>query len=79
MDSKDIKATSLSIHITGLVQGVGFRPFIYRLAQTNNLKGWVENRNDGVHIQVEGNQDLIDRFINSIQHEAPIASNITSI
>ena len=44
---------SKQIKITGLVQGVGFRPFIYRLAHQHQIKGWVENRNDGVLIEVE--------------------------
>ena len=40
------------INIKGQVQGVGFRPFIYRLAQKMNLNGWVKNTADGVHIEV---------------------------
>ncbi len=67
------------IHIKGLVQGVGFRPFIYKLAMKHNLHGSVENRNDGVHIKANGNKETIDKFINSISSEAPLASNIISI
>ncbi len=67
------------IHIKGLVQGVGFRPFIYVLAHRFKLNGWVENRNDGVIIEIEGEKDIINDFITAISDEAPIASNIFSI
>lgn len=67
------------IHISGLVQGVGFRPFIYRLAIQFQLKGWVENRNDGVFIKAEANHHKLKLFINAIKTEKPPASNIFSI
>ncbi len=67
------------IHVKGLVQGVGFRPFIYRLAHEQQLHGWVENRNDGVVIKIEGANSNIDQFVESIRHKAPAASNIFSI
>lgn len=67
------------IHVKGLVQGVGFRPFIYRLAINFGLLGWVENRNDGVFIKVEGIQEKINNFINAIEKEAPQASNVISL
>ena len=70
---------ALRIHIKGLVQGVGFRPFIYRHANSFNLKGSVENRNDGVVIFVEGPKNNVENFLNSIKKEAPPASNINSI
>ena len=71
--------TALHIHIKGLVQGVGFRPFIYRHAKRFDLKGSVENRNDGVVIFVEGLKNNVYDFLNSIRNEAPPASNINSI
>ncbi|MBI9037411.1 MAG: carbamoyltransferase HypF [Bacteroidales bacterium] len=74
-----MNSAALKIHIKGLVQGVGFRPFIYRLANRFNLKGSVENRNDGVIIFVEGLKNNVDNFLNSIKNEAPPASNINSI
>ncbi|MCD4682250.1 MAG: carbamoyltransferase HypF, partial [Bacteroidales bacterium] len=64
------------IQVKGLVQGVGFRPFIYRIAHQFNLKGWVENRNDGVLIKVNGTDELVDQFINEIKLKSPAASNI---
>ncbi len=67
------------IYVKGLVQGVGFRPFIYRIASKHQLFGWVENNNEGVCIHIEGETDLINGFLSDVQAEAPAASNITSI
>jgi hydrogenase maturation protein HypF len=61
------------------VQGVGFRPFIYRLATEQNLKGWVENRNDGVMIKVQAEYSEVERFISLVRARAPVASSIRSI
>ena len=74
---KNIKA--YKIQVRGLVQGVGFRPFIYRIACRNNLNGWVENRNDGVIIHVEGAGGDIAKFLSDIKTEAPQASRIRSL
>ena len=49
---------SYLIQITGQVQGVGFRPFIYRLAQQKQLTGWVNNTADGVFILINQNIDI---------------------
>jgi len=76
-DTKD-NITSI-IKVTGLVQGVGFRPFIYKLARRNKLNGWVENRNDGVKILVSGKKSLIDKFILEIKELRPPASRILAI
>jgi hydrogenase maturation protein HypF len=69
---------AVKIHIKGLVQGIGFRPFIYRLAREHKVSGWVENRNDGVFIHAEGEDTLVDQFTISIPVNAPDASNIQS-
>ncbi|MCD4679639.1 MAG: carbamoyltransferase HypF [Bacteroidales bacterium] len=74
-----------NIQVKGLVQGVGFRPFIYKLALRYKLKGSVENRNDGVVIKVNNrtfkhsNNRIIEEFIQTIKEEAPLASNIVSV
>lgn len=68
-----------SIHIKGLVQGVGFRPFVYRLATRHNLSGWVENGNDGVRIYAEGRVSDMNGFITYLSLEAPAASQILEI
>lgn len=67
------------IHIKGLVQGVGFRPFVYRLAQQNNLNGWVINRNDGVIIKIEAGEQKLKHFLAQLTQEAPIASSIQHV
>ena len=71
--------TALEIHVTGIVQGVGFRPFIYRLAKRHLISGWVLNSADGVHIHAEGEENLIDDFCLAISSEAPAASRVEEI
>ena len=73
------KHITFLIQVKGLVQGVGFRPFIYRIAHQHNINGWVENRNDGVRIKVNGSKEKISEFIAEIKSQAPLASNIHSI
>lgn len=67
------------IQIHGLVQGVGFRPFIYRIAVKNNILGWVENNNEGVTIHAEGSLNQIDHFIEDIYQQLPQAASIHSL
>ena len=67
------------IHIRGLVQGVGFRPFIYRIAHRYRLNGWVENSNEGVKILARGDEANVNDFIAAIRKEAPAASHIASM
>ncbi len=67
------------ISLKGLVQGVGFRPFVYRLAHKYDLKGWVNNTNEGVVIQVEGNEMQIDSFLEELVRNPPKASAIYSV
>ena len=67
------------IWISGLVQGVGFRPFIYKLALRHELYGHVENNNRGVRIVVEGLEDDIRAFVQNIKKEAPLASSINKL
>ncbi|MFZ5857044.1 MAG: carbamoyltransferase HypF [Chloroflexota bacterium] len=61
----------LRVHITGIVQGVGFRPFVYNLATRLGLKGWVNNTSAGVDIHVEGNEDVVNSFIEKLSSEKP--------
>ncbi len=67
------------IQVRGVVQGVGFRPFAYRLAQRYALAGWVENGNDGVRIHVEGDEPALDAFASALVAEAPPAARIATI
>ncbi len=59
------------IIVRGIVQGVGFRPFIYRLANDHELKGWVLNSTEGVVIEVEGSPNRLQEFIADITLKAP--------
>jgi hydrogenase maturation protein HypF len=70
------KQSGLKIHITGIVQGVGFRPFVYGLAKRYGLNGWVRNTSAGVDIEVEGEQDGLDGFVNALRDEAPPLARI---
>ncbi|MFO8130144.1 MAG: carbamoyltransferase HypF [Bacteroidales bacterium] len=70
---------SYKIHVHGLVQGVGFRPFIYRLAREHSVSGWVENRNDGVVILAQGRNTHLTDFIHKISTEAPMASEVKNV
>ncbi|MEW6509583.1 MAG: carbamoyltransferase HypF [Bacteroidota bacterium] len=67
------------IAIRGVVQGVGFRPFIYRLAQDLGLTGWVMNTPQGVFVETEGEQEAIDRFILRVGAEKPPLASIQSL
>lgn len=66
------------IHITGQIQGVGFRPFVYRLASNFKLKGWVNNSRDGVHIEVNASKDTIADFLSQLLQQLPTAAKIES-
>ena len=62
---------------SGVVQGVGFRPFIYRLAVHHRLAGWVQNRSNGVAAEVEGPMEAIERFLTDVSRECPPHADIT--
>ena len=57
--------------ISGQVQGVGFRPFVYRIAHQHNINGWVQNRRGEVLIFAQATSENLDHFIESLLHEAP--------
>ncbi len=67
------------INIKGVVQGVGFRPFIYRLAKENRLYGWVLNSSEGVIIEVEGESKNLNLFIKNIKEKAPPMAKIDKL
>lgn len=70
---------ALLIHVTGIVQGVGFRPFVYREAKRHLVTGWVLNAADGVTIHAEGESQLLDEFVISLSEEAPAAAQVREI
>ena len=70
----DIKAKK--IFIKGIVQGVGFRPFVYSLALKNNLTGWVRNSSNGVEIEINGSPSNMETFLFFLQNAPPALSRI---
>ncbi|MDY7079997.1 MAG: carbamoyltransferase HypF [Chloroflexota bacterium] len=67
------------IHVTGVVQGVGFRPFVYNLAARLGLSGWVLNSSAGVEIEAFGSAAVLDEFVERLQSEAPPLSRIEQV
>ena len=67
------------ILIRGTVQGVGFRPYIYRLAREHSLSGWVANQKDGVHVRVEGSHEALEAFTSALIPDAPPAAHISAL
>ena len=65
--------------INGIVQGVGFRPFVHKLASDLNLSGWVLNDAEGVLLNIQGNSNILDVFIDRLLKEAPPLSKIENI
>ena len=67
------------IRVSGQVQGVGFRPFVFKLAQELGLSGWVRNDSAGVEIAVEGEQPQVMRLIERLQSEAPALARVEKV
>jgi hydrogenase maturation protein HypF len=67
------------VRVTGVVQGVGFRPFVYNLAGSLGLSGWVRNTSSGVDIEIGGPRPTMERFLASLQGEAPPLAQIDDI
>ncbi len=68
-----------AIRVRGIVQGVGFRPFIYALARRHGLAGYVLNDSDGVRIEVEGAPDALQRFVDGIRADAPALALVEAV
>ncbi len=74
------KVTRLAkIGVRGVVQGVGFRPFIYRLTQDHNLKGWVRNTSGSVEIEIEGDEESLGNFLIDLEAKAPPMARIERV
>src|SRR5437016_14499265 len=69
----------LCLLVRGAVQGVGFRPFVYRLATEHSLAGWIQNNPQGVHIEVEGSSEHLDSFLEQFERDARALGFIRSI
>lgn len=67
------------IHVTGIVQGVGMRPFVYREAMAHGICGWVLNAGDGVHIEAHAPADALDAFAAALSEHAPAAARVEHV
>ena len=67
------------IHVTGIVQGVGMRPFVYREAMAHGFCGWVLNAGDGVHIEAHAPADALDAFVAALSEHAPAAARVEHV
>ncbi len=72
-------AERLAVSVKGVVQGVGFRPFVYQLAQKHKLDGWVTNTSGEVRIEVEGAPEALNAFLVELESQAPPQSHITEV
>jgi len=72
-------ASACLIRVRGVVQGVGFRPFVYRLACAKRLAGWVLNGEEGVEIYVEGSDEGLRSFVEGLRTEAPPAARVVAV
>ncbi|WP_072681914.1 carbamoyltransferase HypF [Arcobacter sp. LA11] len=70
---------SIEVQVSGIVQGVGFRPFVYTLALNENLNGWVNNDDRGVNIALEGQSKNIENFLTQLKTSPPPLSKIDNI
>ena len=74
-----MNAERARIVVRGAVQGVGFRPFVYRLARKLRLNGWVLNSANGVFVEIEGNRDAVRQFLLRLEKEKPPRAVIQSL
>ncbi len=82
MAEKSVTARPIAartVKVRGVVQGVGFRPFVFRLARANALAGWVFNGGEGAEIFLEGADDRLEAFVRDLTSAAPAAARITEI
>ncbi|NPD31091.1 hydrogenase maturation protein HypF [Eggerthellaceae bacterium zg-1084] len=70
---------ALRVRVTGVVQGVGFRPFVYRVAQAHGVKGWVLNAVDGVTIHAEGSPAALDALVIDVAEHPPAAAQVQRV
>lgn len=67
------------IHVTGIVQGVGMRPFVYREAMAHGICGWVLNAGDGVHVEAHASGAAVDGFVAALSERAPAAARVERV
>ena len=78
-EAKQGMSSACSVRVRGVVQGVGFRPYVYRLARANMLAGWVLNGERGVEIFVEGAECGLQSFVRELRTQPPPAASIAEI
>ncbi|MHB1121050.1 MAG: acylphosphatase, partial [Bellilinea sp.] len=71
--------SGLRVRVRGIVQGVGFRPFVYGLAVRNQLTGWVRNTSNGVEIEVNGSETQLGAFLEGLQNQPPPLARIDTL
>ena len=69
----------IHVHVSGIVQGVGYRPFVWKLATSLGLAGWVKNSSDGVHIEAKGDPAALDRFVLTLSTQHPAAARVDTV
>src|SRR5664279_4118865 len=69
----------MRVRVGGTVQGVGFRPFVFRLAQELALGGWVRNDERGVELEIEGARDAVDAFLLRVREQAPPLARVEDV
>ncbi len=69
----------IRVEVYGIVQGVGFRPFVYQLARENGLKGWVRNTSGSVEIEIEGEEEALECFLFRLKSQAPPVARIEKV
>ncbi len=79
LDEKLVSTTRRRLQISGVVQGVGFRPFLYNLAHRLGLSGWVRNTSTGVELELQGSTGALDHFLDHLRHNAPPLARILDI
>ncbi len=79
MITADSPPSARHIRVYGLAQGVGFRPFVHRLAREHGVRGWIRNRTGDVEILAEGSDGILDGFLRAVQSEAPPLARIERV
>ncbi len=79
LNSQSRRQIRRHIRVRGQVQGVGFRPFVYRLATEQGLGGWVRNDAAGVEIEVQGDSVQIEKFLTRLERNAPVLARLDSV
>ena len=79
VDAPASSLTRLRLEVTGMVQGVGFRPFVFQLASRCHLSGWIENTPQGATLEIEGSSADLDAFRRRLRTQAPPSAKIETI